>query len=693
MFMQKTKLESLFVPKSIAIIGASNKEGKVGTVITQNIRELGYRGKVFLVNQSYETLYEQKCYANVDDVEDDIDLAIISVPAKFVVDMIAQSAKKIKNFVIISAGFAEIGKEGEERERELLEIAQKNGLTILGPNCLGFISPAIKLNASFASGMPRSGNIAFVSQSGAIAVSLMDIAKQKNLAFSSIISVGNKMQLDETELLEYFEKDSKTKVIAMYLEGIKNGQAFIEMALRVSKKKPIVILKAGKSSKAQEAISSHTGALAGSDAITDSAFEKAGILRANDLEHFFDLISLLSMNEAPKNNKVAVITNAGGVGVLATDAFEKKEIQLCEFSEKQSQLLASKLPEESSVHNPIDLLGDAKEDRYENILKILEKDDSIGTILSILTPQDQTPVNEIAQVVIKFGKKSKKIMLSSFVGGEKVADAILGLRENGIVNFDFPERAVNCLDAYYKWKKQSSKKDIASEKRKNNVTRMNFVSGVIANAKKEKRSALFFDEASDVMSMYGVPAVLSHAILPKQKIPQKIQYPAVLKVDSDKVLHKSDKQALIVGIQDRKELELAIKKLRKNFPKERFVLQPLQSKQIEIILGIKRDEIFGPVVMYGLGGIYAEIFNKINFIIPPMSQDEIKNSLENGQLGFLFTKTRGQEAYDTEAMVKIISGLIAFAQENPQVKEFDINPLFIYNDKRRASAVDIKIII
>lgn len=693
MLIQKTKLENLFSPKSIAIIGASNKEGKVGTVITQNIRELGYKGKVFLVNQSYETLYEQKCYANVNEVKSDIELAIVSVPAKFVVDVITESAKKIKNFVIISAGFAEIGKEGEEREKQLMEIAEKEGLTILGPNCLGFISPAINLNSSFASGMPKNGNIAFVSQSGAIAVSLMDIAKQKNLAFSSIISVGNKMQVDEAQLLEYFEKDSKTKVIAMYLEGIKNGQAFIEMAERVSKKKPIVILKAGKSAKAQEAISSHTGALAGSDAITDAAFEKAGILRANDLEHFFDLISLLSMSEAPKNNKVAVITNAGGVGVLATDSFENKEIQLCEFSQSQINLLASKLPEESSVHNPVDLLGDAKEDRYENILKILEKDENVGTILSILTPQDQTPVDEIAQVLICAGKKSKKVFLSAFVGGEKVSDAILTLRENGIVNFDFPERAIESLNSYFQWKKRSLQKHVSAEPRKNNAKRMSAVGEVIAKAKKEKRCALYFDEASDAMSFYGVPAVSSHAIFPKMKIPQKIQYPAVLKVDSDKVLHKSDKQALIVGIQDKKELELAIKKLRKNFSRERFVLQPLQSKQIEIILGIKRDEIFGPVVVYGLGGIYAEVFNKVNFIIPPMSEDGIRHSLENGQLGFLFQKTRGQEVYDTEAMVKIITGLIAFAHENPQVKEFDINPLFIYNDKRKASAVDIKIII
>ncbi|EKE18906.1 MAG: hypothetical protein ACD_9C00201G0004 [uncultured bacterium] len=691
--MNTKNLNKLFNPGSIAIIGASNKEGKVGTIVTRNIRELGYKGKVFLVNQSYDFLYEQKCYASANDIKDLVDLAIISVPAKFVVDVIAQSAQKIKNYVIISAGFAETGEEGKEREHELNLLAEKYDLTILGPNCLGFISPLAKLNASFAAGMPKAGNIAFVSQSGAIAVAFMDIARQNNLAFSSVISVGNKMQIDESALLEYFEKDKKTKVIALYLEGIKNGQAFIAAASRVSKTKPIVVLKAGKSQKAQEAISSHTGALAGSSEIINAAFEKAGILSADNLEQFFDLVSLISMVDAPKNKNIAVVTNAGGVGVLATDAFEKKQIMLAEFSQSQSALLKKNLPEESSVHNPVDLLGDAKEDRYENILKILDKDESVGTILNILTPQDQTPVEKIAQVIADFRKKSKKIILTSFVGGELVADGAGMLRANGVVNFEFPERAINSLDAYFAWQKWSREKHRKIEDKKNNTTRAGIVNKIILKAKNEKRTALYFDEAAEVMSLYGIPSPVSHAILPKQKIPQNVKYPAVLKVDSDKVLHKSDKQALIVGIQNKKELEVAIKKLRKNFANERFVLQPLQNKQMEIILGIKKDEIFGPVVVYGLGGIYTEIFKKINFIIPPTSPDEIENSLLSGELGFLFKKTRGQQPYDLDGMKRAISGLIAFSRENPEVKEFDINPLFIYNDKRKICAVDIKIII
>lgn len=686
-------LKELFSPKSIAIIGASNKDGKVGTVITQNIRELGYKGKVFLVNQSYDSLYEQKCYHSASEIKEHVDMAIIAVPSKFVLDVIAESAGKIKNYVVITAGFGEIGGEGAQREAELVALAKKHSLTILGPNCLGFITPGVKLNASFAGGMPKAGNIAFISQSGAIAVAFMDIARKENLAFSSIISVGNKMQIDESQLLEYYEKDKNTKVIAMYLEGIKNGKTFIETAKRVSKTKPIVILKAGKSKKSQVAISSHTGALAGSDAITDTAFQEAGILRADDLEHFFDLVSLISMVDAPKNNRVAVVTNAGGVGVLATDAFEKKQIILADFSDKQSASLKKYLPEEASVHNPVDLLGDAKEDRYENIIKILEKDGTIGTVLNILTPQDQTPVDKIAQVILSAHKKSKKVMLSSFVGGELISDAVDLLRENDVPNFEFPERAIKALDAYFKWRERSLQKVVVSKIEKDDAKRAEAVSEIIAKAKKEKRTALYYEEASDIMKMYGVPSVSSISILPKQTTFKNAKFPAVLKVDSDKVLHKSDKQALIVGIKNKSELEIAIKNLRKNFPRELFVLQPQQNKQMELILGIKKDETFGPVVVYGFGGIYTEIFKKINFIIPPMSKDEIENSLKSGELGFLFRETRGQKVYDLEVMTKIITGLIAFASENPEVREFDINPLFIYNDGTGACAVDIKILI
>ena len=689
--MSKNTLENLFAPKSIAIIGASNKKGKIGTVLVNNVTKLGYKGEVYFVNPSYKLLKLKRCYSDLNNIDRHIDVALVAVPAKFVLDVIVASCDKVKNFVVISAGFSETDAEGMKREKDLAQLAKDHNLNILGPNCLGFIAPKLKLNASFAGGMPKAGNIAFVSQSGALAVALMDRAAQEHIGFSQIVSVGNKMQLDESELLEYLAKDKETKVIGMYLEGIKNGQKFIETAKKVSKIKPIVILKAGKTERAQKAISSHTGALAGSDDIIDVAFEKAGVIRANDLEEFFDLLTLISFVDAPKNEKVAVLTNAGGAGVLTTDAFKGKDIVLADFSSKTKDEMKSVLPQEASVENPVDLLGDAGEDRYQSILDILNKQ-KVGVIIPVLTPQQQTPVEKIAEAIIKNRKHSQSAMITVFIGGGRIKKSVDDLKKNYIPNFSNPDGAISALNKYYKWSLFKKTKEIIC-KENINVSRKKQVEEIIAMAKKENRSALFFSEAFEVMKKYAINPVSYVEILPGSEISPIMQYPVVIKVDSDKVLHKSDKQALILNIKDPSALEAAAKKLRANFPTERLVVQPMHDKQVEVILGIKQDSIFGPVIVYGLGGIYTEVFKMVNFLIPPMTAQSIKEQILKSKISFLFSGARGQQAYDIEEFASIINGLMDFAVENKNISEFDINPLFIYNDGREALAVDIKIIL
>lgn len=688
--MAKSKLEKLFSPQSIAIVGASNKKGKIGTVLVDNITKLGYAGKVYFVNPSYNFLKLKRCYKNLGSIKKPVDVALVAVPAKFVFDVIAESCQQVKNFVVISAGFAETDAEGIKREKALAKLAKDNGLNILGPNCLGFIAPGLKLNASFAGGLPKSGNIAFVSQSGALAVALMDRALQEHIGFSKVVSVGNKMQLDESELLEYLANDKETKVIGMYLEGIKDGQRFIEIAKKVSKIKPIVILKAGKTEKSQKAISSHTGALAGSDDIIEVAFEKAGVIRANDLQEFFDLLTLISFVDAPKNEKVAVLTNAGGAGVLITDAFKSKDIVLADFSKKIKEQMQSALPQEASVENPVDLLGDASEQRYFDILDILRQE-KIGTIISLLTPQEQTPVEKITQVIIENKQDSYAAMLAVFIGGGRIKKSVEKLKTNFIPNFENPDSAVLALSKYYNWS-LFKKTKLEKLEQKINVLRKKQTSRIIAAAKAEQRSALYFSEAAVVMDSYGIAPVSYHEILPGATIPENAQYPVVIKVDSDKVLHKSDRQALILNIKNAEALEIATKKLQSDFVGERLLVQSMQDKQVEIILGIKKDSIFGPVIVYGLGGIYTEVFKMVNFMIPPMSKDAIKQQLLKSKINFLFAGARGQKVYDIEEFASIIEGLMQFALESKDVAEFDINPLFIYNDGRKACAVDIKII-
>ncbi len=690
-------LEKLFNPQSIAIVGASQEEGKVGTVIAKNIIELGYAGKVYLVNPKYDQLFGARCYKKLAEVEAEIDLVIIAIPAKFVASEISENANRVKNFVIVSAGFSEMNEEGKAREAEILQLAKEHNLNILGPNCLGFIIPKLKLNASFASGLPEAGNIAFVTQSGALAVALTDLAKAEKIYFSKIISIGNKMDITETEILAYLEKDEDTAVIGMYLEGIKNGEEFLKIASVVSKTKPIVILKAGKTERAQKAISSHTGALAGSDEIMNVAFAKAGILRAKDLEEFFNLVGFISHNKVMASNKIAVITNAGGLGVLTTDAFAKKEITLAELSEKTRLALKKILPEESSVENPIDLLGDALENRYKKVLQIIDEDSQIGAIICLLTPQDQTPVEKIARVIAKFNAKSTKAIVASFVGGKKVEKGIKRLRADDIFNFAFPESAVSVLDAFYRWKRKeeisivSLVSDVSQERKVN-------AKAIIDFAKKENRHALYFSESRKLLELYGINTIKSFEInslaAGRLELGAGFDFPVVLKVDSDEVLHKTDRGGVVLDIKNQEELEMAVTQMQGNFPGAKCIIQPMLAREMEIILGIKKDANFGSVVVYGLGGIYAEVFKLAEMLIPPFSKDAVESSLREGKLGFLFRETRGQKAYDVAELARIICDLGDFSQEVDDVSEFDINPLLIYNkDGSVAIAVDVKVII
>jgi len=683
--------DNFFSPKSIAVVGASEEAGKIGNIISNNILRLGYSGKIFFVNQSHNQLFGQNCYQKLSEIGEEIDLAIVAIPSKFVNDVIRDGSEKIKNYVIISAGFSEIGEEGKAREEELKKITEERGLNILGPNCLGFINPEKKLNASFASGMPEAGNISFVSQSGAIISALMDISKREKLGFSQIVSIGNKMDMDEVSMLEFLAEDEKTKVVGMYLEGIKDGQKFISAVQKVSNVKPVVILKSGRTEKSQKAISSHTGALAGSDEIMDAVFEKCGVIRAGNLEEFFDTLKLISNLKSEPGKEVSVLTNAGGVGVLATDAFKDKKIKLAEISEEAKSKLKAFLPAESSMENPIDLLGDALADRYQKTLEVLEKQGDFNTIIAILTPQNQTPVTEIARTLVKFKKNSQKNVVAVFVGGEKIEEALGILNQNKITVFSSPEKAIDALEKYYSWKERAGG-IIKFADFKINEERKGKISEIIKKAKSEKRKALLFDEASQVFELYEIPYCKSWTIDSGEEVKGDFIFPVVAKVDSDKVLHKSDQKALILNIKNEEELKAVIEDFANKFPKEKVIVQEMAEKGTEIILGIKKDPTFGSIIVFGLGGIYTEIFKMTNMIIAPADQKEISWCLDNSKIKFLFKGERGQSKYSLEEMTDILSKLQNLTLEIPEINELDVNPLIIYNNGKSALAVDIKII-
>lgn len=689
--MQKN-LEQLFNPAKVAIVGASDREGSVGNSITKNLLELGYQGEVFLINPKYQELLGKKCYQDLNEVEGDIDLAVVAIPAGFVNETI-QKAQRVKNFIVISAGFSEVGDEGREREKELLKIAEEKGVNILGPNCLGLIAPGISLNASFAGGMPEVGGVSLISQSGALMVAMLDMAKEKQIRFAQILSVGNKMQLSEAELLEYLENDADTKVIALYLEGIKDGQKFIQTAQRVGKNKPVIVLKAGRSEKAQKAIASHTGSLAGSDEIMDIAFEKAGIIRAESLKDFFILITLLSNYEKFTNPDCAIITNAGGPGVLATDAFKNKNIKLKDFSSETKDELKSFLPTESSVENPIDVLGDADEERYRKTLEVLEKED-LGNIICLMTAQGQTPVSAIAEVARDFYRQSEKNILPVFIGEEKIEAGRAVLREARVPNFEFSKELIDALDKTLKkegFEKKNSFADLLQQVAGQIFTKTK-KNNLLKEAVQAGRKALLFGEAGRLMKNYDIPVVDFINLPPGEEFGGEISFPAVLKVDSESVLHKTEKQGLILGIKNEDKLKQKIAEMRNNFPNENLIIQPMVKYQAELILGLKRDSVFGPVIVFGLGGIYTEIFKMVDFLILPLTKDEIRKKIEQSKVGFLFRETRGKKIADLEEFVKLIDNFAKLVQENDEIKEIDINPLLI-NEQGKFEAVDVKIIL
>ncbi len=672
-------LEKFFNPRSIAIVGASDEPEKVGNVIARNILELGYAGKVFLVNSKHENVLGQNCFRDISEIEEEIDLAIVAIPAEFVNSLIQKASEKVKNWVVVSAGFGEIGEDGKNREKELQEITKKNDLHILGPNCLGFIIPSLKLNASFAGGLPESGNIAFVSQSGALAVALMDLSKKESLRFSSVISIGNKMQLDEKNILEYLEKDEKTKVIGMYLEGITDGRGFLQKASKI--KKPIVILKAGKTEKSQKAIASHTGALAGDDEMVDIAFFESGIVRAKNIEEFVSLLKLFSCLEPPKNQEVIVLTNAGGLGVLATDAFKNKKIKLAEISPEAKVSLREFLPKESSLSNPVDLLGDADEERYQKALAILKKEKA-DSILCLLTPQNQTPVEKIAEEIVKFRENSSQKVITVFMGGEKIIKGKNILQDNGIPEFLFVDESISALDKYFSWKERncfwSEEKTVKSK----------------VNAKlfekvfKENKKALSYQEAQELFQKYDL------LMLPVfGEISPKIEYPVAVKVDSDQVLHKTDQGGLELDIKNEEELQVVFSKMREKFLGEKIIIQPMVKKGSEIILGMKKDAIFGPIIVFGLGGIYTEVFKLVDFILPKTNQERIAMQIKESRIGFLFQEFRGQKSHDLEEFSQIIANFSRLILENEEIRGLDINPLIIYSDGEKAKLVDVKVIV
>lgn len=686
-------LEKLFNPKSIAIVGASPKKKKLGNVLAQNILDGGWKGKLYYVNPKHKKIGREKCYAGLDKIKKPVDLVLIAIPAPFVNQALEEGAKarpKIENFAVISAGFKESGGKGKLLEETLKNIARERQLNVLGPNCLGFINSSQKLNATFTSGNFLPGGTAIVSQSGALAVALLDWAENCSVGFSKVVSTGNKAALDENDILQFLAKDQKTRSIALYLEDIKNGQKFAETAGKIAKKKPIIALKAGKNQTGQKAISSHTGSLAQDEAVLEAVFEKANVVEAKTEEEFQNLILFLSFGRIPEKNEVVVLTNAGGPGALASDFVGNSEVlKLLEIPQKTKAELKKRLPESASSENPVDIIGDATPERFEGALKIFSRKFPENPLLVVLTPQSQTDPESVARLLA--GYKNKFACLAAvFMGGSKVEKASARLRQNGIPTFENPEEALLAIEKLARYGLRRKKAAAAPFPKK---IRLKLKTNLLVqSAIREKRKILFWDETEKIFASYGVALAksISFSDLPEIKL-HKIAYPCVLKTDDPKIIHRWDKKAVSLGIKNEKSLCQAFRKMRKSTGAKKFLIQPMAKAGLEMIVGLKRDVSFGPVIVAGWGGTFTELFKDRAIFIPPLTPAEIKNGLRKLKIYPILKGYRGQKGYNFDEIVKIIACLQDIAAENPDVAQIDINPAVLYNDGKRCQILDAKI--
>lgn len=670
-------------PASVALIGASGEEKKLGHYILKNLLESGYKGKIFPVNPKHDELMGVPCFHSVTDIPSAIDMVVIVTPAVTVPSLAEECGKKkVKTIVVISAGFGETGtKEGHAAEEALKKTCEMYDMSMVGPNCLGVLRPKIGLNASFATTPRKAGDIALLSQSGAMAVALLDAAAEQHLHFSFVASIGNKTDLDEVSFLEVCEKDKETKVIGLYLESIKDGLTFIDTAKRIGVKKPIVLIKAGVSARGAKAVSSHTGALAGSTAGLDAACEAAGIHRAETTQEFLALLTLLRASPPLLSRNIAIITNAGGPGVLATDASERAGLSLAELSSTTVTTLKAALPPAASAANPVDVLGDALGDRYNVALTAVADDPNVDGIAVLLTPQVMTPCTEVAHAIVA-AKKTRSMLpvTTSFMGGEHVEEARSILRQNGIASFETPEEAVRGLKLLLKPDDEKEEEDDSVGDDRASAARQ-LLKG---------RTGLVSEEiAAELFALYDLPIpeqAVATSAKEAQQLAEKIGFPVIAKISSPDILHKTDVGGIRTNLKTSNDVKKAydeiVRACTKNVPGAAIrgvLLQQFLPIGNEFIVGGLRDDSFGPLVMAGLGGIYTELFKDTCFRIAPVGLKESYEMLASLKSWKLLSGMRGKGALDIDALADVIRKVSRMLSDCPKIIEIDLNPVLVGN--------------
>jgi len=695
------ELTSLFRAQSIAVIGASKTPGKIGHSILSNIVSSGYQGELYPINPREEEILGMPCHADLSDLGGQVDVAVVAVPAPLVLDVAEQCGQaEVKNLVVISAGFKEVGGDGVALEAELLKICRAHDMRLVGPNCLGVMDTHTPYNASFSKDFPLKGEIAFFSQSGALCLAILDWSFSEGLGFSKFVSLGNKADLAEHDFILDAAEDDYSRVILAYLEDVVDGERFLESVGYASRKTPVVILKSGTSKSGAQAAASHTGALAGSDLAYDLAFKLAGVVRARTMEELFDLAMLFTTQPLPHGDRVAIITNSGGPGIIATDATEANGLRMARFDDETIEALRAGLPVTANLHNLVDVIGDADMDRYEFAMEHVLRDANVDLLLVVLTPTAVIDIPELARKVVGMRQKyPHKPIVTSFIGGRNILEAAHILGRGGVPNYGFPERALAALKGFVEFTEIIKRPHYLGTPEVPNKDHLK-VREIFDAVRADGRKALLGSESAAVALAYGIKApVLRLAKTAEQAvaIADEAGYPVVLKVASPEILHKTDVGGIKVGVKTAEDVQVVFDEImasvKAKAPNARVYgieVQNMLPAGRECIVGLSKDPTFGTMIMFGLGGIYVNALEDVSFrLVTGLTHDEARRMISETKVYTLLKGYRGEKPGDIEGIVDCIAKLARLAKDFPEITELDVNPLFVYRDS--VVALDVKI--
>ncbi len=700
------RLSAFMKPSSVAVVGASAKEDSVGYAVFANILKAGFRGIVYPVNPSTRSILGVRAYPSILDIPDPVDLAVVCIPSRFVPQSVTECGKKgVKGVVVISAGFKETGPEGAKLEEAVKQAAKSYNLPLIGPNCLGLgnMDPEVQLNATFAKRVPKSGNIAIVSQSGALGVSLMDYASSRNIGISKVVSLGNKAVLNELDLLKALANDPLTKVILLYLEDLVDGRGFIETVRTMTDTigKPILALKAGRTAAGAKAASSHTGSLAGSDEVYDAIFLQSGVLRVEFTAELFDYAIAFARQPIPKSNRVGIITNAGGPGILTTDACIRYGMSIPTLSPDTIATLKSFLPATAALNNPIDMIGDADQVRYEKTLQAMIKDPNVDSLIVIATRQLMTDTKAIAEAIARAASQTDKTIMASFPGAPLDDEGVILLEDNNVPVYQFSELAVRALammQRYESWVLRR-RTDVRTFQDVDKAKAEKIISSIIA----EKREVMTDLEAYDVLEAYRfeVPKhALAKSLDEALKAAEKIGYPVVLKIVSPDIIHKTDVGGIRVGIRDSDGLRQAygdiIGSVKAKSPRANVWgvgIYEMVNGGIETLLGMKRDPQFGPIIVFGTGGTAVELYKDVSFRLAPIRELGAQNMINSTKASQLLAGYRGAKKGDVNKLIEYLERLSQMACDLESISELDVNPFAVFEEGKGCKALDARILI